>query len=124
MRTVFSTVLVSFYLLSLNGCALLPLEPASDLARDPASDEAAEQARIARARAVSFGRQNRDVVLGMDMRDVLGVWGEPTDIERAGLPEHGNERWIYSTGLQSRWSLREARVVYFEAGRVVGWETR
>jgi hypothetical protein len=63
------------------------------------------------------------IVLGMPMTDVRQVWGEPLDVESAGDPRAGNERWVYSEGLSSRWSLAPTRVVYFERGRVIGWKT-
>lgn len=150
MKRQLLIVFLFFIPLTLNSCALLPLSSpdsplaADDAARDQAwveaeqaAREAAEKSRVARELAVEHGIRNRDVVLGMAMHDVREVWGEPTDVEvagvdlasrnpaGAGLASSGsNERWVYATGLSSRWSLGAARVIYFEDGRVVGWETR
>jgi hypothetical protein len=63
----------------------------------------------------------RDIFLGMEMRDVRDIWGIPLDIESAGDPRSGNQRWVYPGSLE--WVSYGKRLVYFEAGRVVGWET-
>lgn len=65
----------------------------------------------------------RELILGMDMRDVRTAWGEPGEVQIAGNPAMGNQRWIYYTSPSLRWGLRQARVVYFEGGKVAGWET-
>jgi hypothetical protein len=72
---------------------------------------------------INRARMNRELVLGMNMQDVLSVWGEPRNIESAGDPSLGNQRWIYSEGLSHPNSLSAARVIYFENGQVAGWET-
>lgn len=63
--------------------------------------------------------------VGMAKSDVMSAWGRPSEIETAGNGQLGHERWVYFRGLSSRWGLasRDAqRVVYFEGGRVAGWE--
>mgnify|MGYP001561987397 CR=1 FL=1 len=82
------------------------------VARDPATSESIRSA-LAR----------RDLVQGMSMTDVREVWGEPGEVETAGSPTYGNQRWIYYTGLSSQNGLGSARSVYFEAGRVIGWQS-
>ncbi len=89
--------------------------------REREAFEAAEELRRIRVR---HGLQERDLVLGMQMSDVRNVWGEPRDVQMAGDPRYGNQRWIYFEGLSSPWSTSRARIVYFENGRVVGWETQ
>jgi hypothetical protein len=65
-----------------------------------------------------------DIGLGMSQKAVRESWGDPDFIENAGDPMYGYERWNYhrftpgSDGYQ-----KENRVVYFEGGHVVGWET-
>jgi hypothetical protein len=66
----------------------------------------------------------KNLTLGMSMPRVRTLWGSPQDVESAGDARQGNERWIYSEGVASRFGLGSNRVVYFEAGRVAGWETR
>ncbi len=73
---------------------------------------------------LSAARSRQDVVTGMSPDEVRALWGEPREIEHAGLPGSGNERWTYFEGLSSRWSLSTARVIYFEGGRVAGWEVQ
>lgn len=62
-----------------------------------------------------------DVVMGMSVQDVRESWGTPRDVEVAGNPDEGNQRWIYRSGLTP--GLNSERILYFEQGRLVGWET-
>lgn len=66
-----------------------------------------------------------DVVLGMHTDEVANSWGEPVKVDRSGPDEYGRERWVYVDGLSAPGfrSLAEKRVIYFERGEVVGWET-
>ena len=59
----------------------------------------------------------------MPSQDVYRIWGQPGDVEAAGKNggAYGNERWTYYEGLSG--GLGSARVLYFERGKVVGWET-
>ena len=68
-------------------------------------------------------RIERDVALGMTMNDVAHAWGTPGAVNTAGEPMMGNQQWIYFQGLSSRYGNGSKRVVYFEQGRVAGWET-
>lgn len=65
-----------------------------------------------------------DLAKNMTMKAVEQSWGEPEMKEVAGDQLYGNERWLYkklvSTGDGYK---QERRVIYFEAGRVAGWET-
>ena len=64
-----------------------------------------------------------DISLGMTKQAVKDSWGEPELVEVAGNPMYGNERWHYSEQLPSTEGyLTEHRLVYFEGGRVAGWE--
>lgn len=78
----------------------------------------------AEALRLSAAKARRDVVIGMSPDEVRSLWGEPREIEHAGLAHSGNERWTYYEGLSSRWSLSPARIIYFEGGRVSGWEVQ
>ena len=101
------------------GCALLPLGPDNPYRYKPDhlnwSRSAPEQAET--------GDQIGDVTLGMTQADVLALWGQPRAAQSAGRSENGNVRWIYTQG-PAQWDTGDSRVLYFENGQVVGWETR
>ncbi|WP_409478048.1 hypothetical protein [Pseudobdellovibrio sp. HCB154] len=66
----------------------------------------------------------QDITLGMSQELVRKSWGEPTQVEHSGNPIYKNERWKYVRDLPTTSGYkRERRYVYFEGGRVVGWET-
>lgn len=66
----------------------------------------------------------QDITLGMSQELVRKSWGEPSSIEHSGNPIYKNERWKYVRDLPTvNGYKRERRYVYFEGGRVVGWET-
>jgi hypothetical protein len=149
VRTQSFFLIVSVYLsfLATGGCSLLGTRP--DPTNDPSIDPVAEAAARVRAQrgesliaienpdaaselqrqeqerqenAIRRARSSGDITLGMAMGDVLSVWGEPRSIDTAGDPRQGNQRWVYFDGLSSRWSMSAKRIVYFEQGRVIGWE--
>ena len=102
MKTQYLTILVVSFLILNTGCASLlkPLGAHSD-------DD-------------SFRTQ--DVYLGMRTQDVKNTWGEPTRVQHAGGSDSQHQRWIYPTSY-SYTGTQNARIVYFENGQVVGWET-
>jgi hypothetical protein len=59
--------------------------------------------------------QSSQVGMGMTKDQVLGSYGKPQRIEIAGNPSYENERWQYVINGASKY-------IYFEAGRVEGWE--
>lgn len=66
-----------------------------------------------------------DIAKGMTKKAVKDSWGPPDEVEVAGNPVYGNERWKYSEQVtSSEGFMTERRTVVFEDGRVVGWETR
>lgn len=66
-----------------------------------------------------------DITIGMTKQAVRDSWGEPELVEVAGNPVYGNERWAYSEQVPSSEGYQtEHRLVYFESGRVVGWEKK
>lgn len=66
-----------------------------------------------------------DISLGMTREAVEASWGLPDDKEVAGNKLYGNEKWYYTGQITSSDGyMTEKRVVIFEGGRVVGWETR
>lgn len=65
-----------------------------------------------------------DIALGMSQKAVRESWGDPDFVENAGNPMYGYERWNYHRFTPSSDGYnKENRIVYFESGRVVGWET-
>ena len=116
--------------LTLSGCALFLRDQdtfeAGPEGRNPASNP--QRARIIANdpnMALSPGRRSykrEGLMLGMSMNEVIDTWGRPHDIEVAGQSHLQNERWRYSTTAIRDWKLRPERIVYFERGRVVGWE--
>ena len=73
--------------------------------------------------AVSRAIRVRDIVIGMSMTDVKDSWGRPSEVETAGRKDSGHQKWVYHTGLSAPWSLGGSRIVFFESGKVVGWQT-
>lgn len=66
-----------------------------------------------------------DITLGMTKQAVRDSWGEPELVEVAGNPLYGNERWHYNEEVSSTEGFQsERRLVYFESGRVAGWEKK
>lgn len=68
--------------------------------------------------------ENQDIAVGMSQKAVMESWGDPDLVEVAGDPVYGNERWKYNHYVSGNEGYqKEMRMVYFEAGRVVGWES-
>ncbi|MEK6556591.1 MAG: hypothetical protein AABZ31_15180, partial [Bdellovibrionota bacterium] len=68
--------------------------------------------------------ENNDIARGMSRNAVIQSWGNPDMEEFAGNPVYGNERWVYNKQVSTDQGYKqERRLIYFEAGRVVGWET-
>jgi len=67
---------------------------------------------------------SQDIAVGMPQTYVKKSWGEPIAVEVSGNPIYKNERWKYVRQVSSPEGYRrEVRYVYFEGGKVVGWET-
>ncbi len=67
---------------------------------------------------------SQDIAVGMPQDYVKRSWGEPVIVEVSGNPIYKNERWKYQRFVSGSAGYRkETRFVYFEGGRVVGWET-
>lgn len=66
----------------------------------------------------------QDIAMGMPTEYVKKSWGEPDHVEVSGNPIYRNERWQYNRQIPTPQGYKlEKRLVYFEGGRVVGWET-
>ena len=67
---------------------------------------------------------SQDIALGMPQDYVRKSWGEPTQIEVSGNSIYKNERWQYLKQVSTPQGYKQqSRLIYFEGGRVVGWET-
>jgi hypothetical protein len=67
---------------------------------------------------------SQDISVGMPMEYVKRAWGDPLAVEVSGNPVYKNERWKYSKNVPGSDGFhQQKRSVYFEGGRVVGWET-
>ena len=68
--------------------------------------------------------ETQDLTLGMNQELVKKSWGDPESVEYSGNPVYKNEKWRYIRDVPSpNGYKRERRYVFFEGGRVVGWET-
>jgi len=67
--------------------------------------------------------ESNDIALGMSQKAVTESWGDPDAVEIAGNAIYGYERWKYNRYVSGNEGYqKEMRIVYFEGGRVVGWE--
>ena len=67
--------------------------------------------------------EDNDIALGMARQAVRESWGDPEAVEVSGRPELGNERWRYIEYVSTPEGYQqEQRVLYFESGKLVGWE--
>lgn len=68
--------------------------------------------------------ETQDISVGMPRDYVKKSWGDPQAVEVSGNPIYHNERWKYQRMVSTPDGYKkETRFVYFESGRVVGWET-
>lgn len=68
--------------------------------------------------------EKQDIALGMSQSAVRESWGDPDAIEVAGDSVYGYERWRYNRFISGNDGYqKEMRMVFFEGGRVVGWQT-
>lgn len=67
---------------------------------------------------------SQDISVGMPMEYVRRAWGDPISIESSGNPIYKNQRWKYLRNVPGSDGFhQQKRFVYFEGGRVVGWDT-
>jgi hypothetical protein len=70
---------------------------------------------IAHPQEIKTAVNSREIILGMSKSDVMSAWGRPSRVDVAGNPRQENERWsFYKNG--------QLKQVYFESGRVEGWD--
>ncbi len=65
----------------------------------------------------------QDISVGMPQSLVRKSWGEPERIDVSGNPDFRNERWLYHRQISTPDGFKtEKKFVYFEGGKVIGWE--
>ena len=68
--------------------------------------------------------EGQDIAIGMPIDLVRKSWGEPAQVEVSGNPLYKNEKWRYINSVSSSEGFKqEGKTIYFENGKVVGWET-
>ncbi|MCB0394136.1 MAG: hypothetical protein KDD25_06235, partial [Bdellovibrionales bacterium] len=68
---------------------------------------------------------DKDIAVGMSMTSVKESWGEPKMEEFSGDPRLGNARWTFTKYIRGEEGYqRQDRLVVFQGGHVVGWETK
>ncbi len=67
--------------------------------------------------SVAFGDMSleKPISMGMSKGEVASTWGQPAMVEYAGNPNFQNERWSFSRNGRTNY-------IYFEGGRVIGWD--
>lgn len=136
MKRIYLTFLILFATQTgVSGCAGLSLlnseaEPGispelsfNDYVKEVKARKQQKEEEANESASDSLKEPHTKLVLGMEMHEVLSVWGQPRDVEHAGDAHSGNQRWTYTDGLSSPWSTAQLKRVYFEEGRVSGWET-
>ncbi len=67
--------------------------------------------------------ESQDIALGMSQSLVKQAWGDPDQVEVSGNPQFKNERWHYNKFVSTQDGFKpEKKLVFFEGGKVVGWE--
>lgn len=75
------------------------------------------------ARDIASLIEDSDIAIGMGRQAVRESWGDPVNVDVAGRGDSGNERWWYTDYVSTPEGYqRENRVLYFENGKLVGWE--
>lgn len=121
-----------FFAIFLNGCASFRdsqswqgsnLDSSKDDPILKVGLELAQERQIPANQESPVSFHSSKLALGMQMSEVEKLWGNPEEVEFAGQPRDGNQKWIYYKGFSSPWSLGTLKVIYFEEGKVIGWNT-
>jgi hypothetical protein len=68
--------------------------------------------------------EENDIAVGMNQQAVKESWGDPDLIEVSGSEVYGNQAWKYTKMVSSNDGYKkETRIIYFESGKVIGWDT-
>lgn len=113
--------------LSLSGCMLSPRVGQSSR---PYHNDISEVETLERllqeedSPSILRVQDTEPIRVGMRTTHVQRNLGLPDQREVAGNPEYGNERWTYEKTVPTPGGYYdEKRVIYFEGGTVVGWES-
>jgi hypothetical protein len=127
------TLLQGCALMNMNGATVddmdTPFDSSFSAGRRPASVLTEDNSSTTRdgtdpQNAVLSAIARRDILLGMDQQQVMASWGSPREVQTAGMSGSGAERWLYYSVNSLTYGLGKPRIVYFENGHVVGWESR
>ncbi len=67
--------------------------------------------------------ETQDIAIGMPQALVKRSWGDPDSVEVSGNPQFRNEKWKYNKYVSSSEGYKmEKKTVFFEGGKVIGWE--
>ena len=132
MKAPLLILTISICLTGLTGCAsLFQGIPGDDWDSTPTSQAAPEQREPLDFNSEDYHRNQvvhaieaRDIVPGMSPQEVISAWGRPREVETAGDSRYGNQRWVYYDGNSLHYGISQQRIIYFENGRVAGWESR
>ena len=128
MKALFFLVLVPVF----TGCMLLPQQGYNQASRklhSPTSDIDSLEMLLLNdeqpiAAKTSETEEQDQLQIGMPKHHVRRYFGRPSMVEVAGNPVYGNERWTYTTRVSTpEGYYTEEKVIYFEDGQIVGWET-
>ena len=68
--------------------------------------------------------QDNDIAMGMSQKAVRESWGDPSRVETSGAEIYRNEKWTFNMEIPTpNGYVPQQRIVFFEAGRVVGWQS-
>ena len=68
--------------------------------------------------------EENDIAVGMNQQAVRESWGDPDLIEVSGSEVYGNQAWKYTKMVSSNDGYKkETRIIYFESGKVIGWDS-
>ncbi len=116
--------------LALSACVMVPLDyqnPRSTPSHFNDTD-ALEELMLSEPALIESYRSLKsddDLTIGMPKQKVSLHLGSPDQVEVAGNPKYENERWVYERSVPTvDGYYKETKVIYFEAGSVVGWEQR
>ena len=129
MKGLFLLIMIPFF----TGCMLLPQpevnEPSRRLPTAVSDLDNLEMLLLNEQQPIASQAPDADAEdqlrLGMPKQFVKRYFGRPNVVEVAGNPVYGNERWIYERKVSTLDGYyTEKKVIYFEGGRIVGWETK
>lgn len=114
------------------GCMLMPPPPGQASRRLPPviSELDDLEALLQSEQQPAYGSSSsisgvESLRIGMNKRNVQQQMGSPAMVEVAGNPKYGYERWTYESSVPTMQGyMKERKVIYFERGQVVGWESK